>query len=81
MKSVLVKMKDADEVKELNHILNGFDCNFDLLIANNRIDAKSLLGMFALQFNTTMELVIHTDGQMLDRVEDSIKKYIVKAVS
>ena len=81
MKKVKIRLKDADEIKKFNQTVNTFDCDFDLQIARNYIDAKSLLGLFALQFNTAMELVIHADGQLLVQVEDAIKPYIDKAVS
>ena len=81
MKKVMVSLKDADEIKNFNKVVSRFDCDFDLQLAKNMIDAKSLLGLFALQFNTAMELLIHADGQLLAQIEDAIKPYIDKAVS
>lgn len=81
MKKVMVRLKDADEIKNFNKVVSRFDCDFDLQLAKNMIDAKSLLGLFALQFNTAMELIIHADGQLLAQIEDAIKPYIDKAVS
>ena len=81
MKKVMVSLKDADEIKNFNKVVSRFDCDFDLQLAKNMIDAKSLLGLFALQFNTAMELIIHADGQLLAQIEDAIKPYIDKAVS
>ena len=81
MEKVMVRLKDADEIKNFNKVVSRFDCDFDLQLAKNMIDAKSLLGLFALQFNTAMELIIHADGQLLAQIEDAIKPYIDKAVS
>lgn len=81
MKKVMVRLKDADEIKNFNKVVSRFDCDFDLQLAKNMIDAKSLLGLFALQFNTAMDLIIHADGQLLAQIEDAIKPYIDKAVS
>lgn len=81
MKKVMVRLKDADEIKNFNKVVSRFDCDFDLQLAKNMIDAKSLLGLFALQFNMAMELIIHADGQLLAQIEDAIKPYIDKAVS
>ena len=81
MKKVMVRLKDADEIKNFNKVVSRFDCDFDLQLAKNMIDAKSLLGLFALQFNTAMELIIHADGQLLAQIEDAIKPYIDKAVA
>ena len=81
MKKVMVRLKDADEIKNFTKVVSRFDCDFDLQLAKNMIDAKSLLGLFALQFNTAMELIIHADGQLLAQIEDAIKPYIDKAVS
>ena len=81
MKKVMVRLKDADEIKNFNKVVSRFDCDFDLQLAKKMIDAKSLLGLFALQFNTAMELIIHADGQLLAQIEDAIKPYIDKAVS
>ena len=81
MKKVMVRLKDADEIKNFNKVVSRFDCDFDLQLAKNMIDAKSLLGLFALRFNTAMELIIHADGQLLAQIEDAIKPYIDKAVS
>ena len=81
MKKVMVRLKDADEIKNFNKVVSRFDCDFDLQLAKNMIDAKSLLGLFALQFNTAMELIIHADGQLLAQIEHAIKPYIDKAVS
>lgn len=81
MKKVMVRLKDADEIENFNKMVSRFDCDFDLQLAKNMIDAKSLLGLFALQFNTAMELIIHADGQLLAQIEDAIKPYIDKAVS
>ena len=81
MKKVMVRLKDADEIKHFNKVVSRFDCDFDLQLAKNMIDAKSLLGLFALQFNTAMDLIIHADGQLLAQIEDAIKPYIDKAVS
>ena len=69
MKKVMVRLKDADEIKNFNKVVSRFDCDFDLQLAKNMIDAKSLLGLFALQFNTAMELIIHADGQLLAQIE------------
>ena len=67
MKKVMVRLKDADEIKNFNKVVSRFDCDFDLQLAKNMIDAKSLLGLFALQFNTALTPIYRktfTDSRM-----------------
>ena len=61
MKSAMITLKLAENVKEFVNIVNKYDYDIDLRSGRFVIDAKSILGIFSLDLSKHIALEIHTD--------------------
>lgn len=67
----------SDDVKNFVTEIAPLNTNFDIMIGKGAIDAKSLLGVLAVDLSKPLELsCVVADGEM-DKVEAIIKKYEV----
>ena len=56
MKTVKISLNSIDKVKAFVNEISKFDCDFDLVSGRYVIDAKSIMGIFAL--NLARELTV-----------------------
>ena len=70
MKTAKISLNSIDKVKAFVNEISKFDCDFDLVSGRYVIDAKSIMGIFSLDF--------HADGAALDSVMEIIDKYTVE---
>ncbi|MDR1094521.1 MAG: HPr family phosphocarrier protein [Clostridiales bacterium] len=61
MKSALITLKLAENVKDFVNIVNKYDMEVDLRSGRFVIDAKSILGIFSLDLSKPITLEIHSD--------------------
>lgn len=77
MKTVTILLNTIDKVKSFVGILSSFDFDCDLVSGRYIIDAKSIMGIFSLNLSDPINLVLHTDGEKLQKALDSINEYLV----
>ncbi len=80
MKTVSIRLSTINDVKNFVDVVTKFNCDFDLLSERFIVDAKSIMGIFSLDLSKPMMLKINTeDVDMLYRIENELKPYIVEA--
>lgn len=58
-------------------ILNHFNCDFDLEGGRCCVDAKSLIGVMSLGCKNALKLTMNTEGELAEKVMESIQNYVV----
>ena len=76
MKIVDISLNSIDKVKSFVNDINRFDCDFDLVSGRYVIDAKSIMGIFSLDFSKAITLNIHSDDANIGPIMDVITKYL-----
>ena len=61
MKSVTIKLTQAEEVKEFVNTVNRYAYEMDLRAGRHVVDAKSILGIFSLDLSRPISLEIYAD--------------------
>ena len=78
MKTVKISLNSIDKVKTFVNEINRFDAEFDLVSGRYVIDAKSIMGIFSLDISKPIDLNIHTQGDDLEEVLNTLSPYIVE---
>ena len=76
MKKVMISLNSIDKVKSFVNDISRFDYDFDLVSGRYVIDAKSIMGIFALDLSKPIELNIHA-AEDADEVLKALAPYIV----
>ena len=63
MKTVTVNLNSIEKVKSFVKDLNKFENDFDLVSGRFAIDAKSIMGIFALDLSKPLQLNIYSQYQ------------------
>ena len=61
MKSVTIKLTQAEEVKEFVNTVNRYSYEMDLRAGRHVVDAKSILGIFSLDLSRPISLEIYSE--------------------
>ena len=61
MKTVIIKLSLAENVKQFVSIVNSYPYEVDLRIGRHVVDAKSILGIFSLDLSKDVALDIHSE--------------------
>ena len=72
MKSVTLKLSQAEEIKEFVNTVNRYSYEMDLRAGRHVVDAKSILGIFSLDLSKPISLEIYSDD-CADLMEDIIE--------
>lgn len=77
MRQMFVKFENAWQVRDFVNVLNKMEANFELGSGRRIVDAKSALGVFALDLTQPQKLVCDMDdGVDLDKITPFLyKKY------
>ena len=75
MKSVTLKLSQAEEIKEFVNTVNRYSYEMDLRAGRHVVDAKSILGIFSLDLSKPISLEIYSDD-CSDLMED-IKRFMI----
>ena len=86
MKALMVSLNSIDKVKAFCNEIAKFDAEFDLISGRYVIDAKSIMGVFSLDFIEISVLKcghffflnIHADDKDLADILAAIKPYVVE---
>ena len=75
MKSVTLKLSQAEEIKEFVNTVKRYSYEMDLRAGRHVVDAKSILGIFSLDLSKPISLEIYSDD-CADLMED-IKRFMI----
>lgn len=63
MQQVYVKFKNVEHVQKFLNVIEKFETNFDLGSGKKIVDAKCMLGIFALDLSKPQKLCFESDDQ------------------
>ena len=75
MKSVTIKLTQAEEVKEFVNTVNRYEYEMDLRAGRHVVDAKSILGIFSLDLSKPVTVEVYADN--CDDLMEEIKPFII----
>ena len=73
MKTVTVNLNSIEKVKSFVKDITKYDNDFDLVSGRNLIDAKSVMGIFALDLSKPLQLNIHSQNHG-DKIAEELKE-------
>jgi len=77
MKTLNIKLSSIEDVRNFVNTVSKYTVDMDLHSGRYVVDAKSLLAIFSLDLLQPIKVIIHTDGEIADKVIEEIKKYII----
>ena len=75
MKSVTLKLSQAEEIKEFVNMVNRYSFEMDLRAGRHVVDAKSILGIFSLDLSKPISLEVYADE--CDDLMEDIRRFMV----
>jgi phosphotransferase system HPr-like phosphotransfer protein len=75
MKSFVISLSTANDVKEFVNILNRFTFEADLRSGRYTVDAKSILGIFSLDLSKPITLEVY-NSESTDELVKSLAPFI-----
>ena len=76
MRTVHISLNSIDKVKSFVNDLAKFDADFDLVSGRYIIDAKSIMGIFSLDFSKPIDLNIHTENN-IEEILNTLSPYTI----
>lgn len=74
MKTVTVNLNSIDKVKSFVKDITKYENDFDLVSGRYLVDAKSIMGIFALDLSKPLKLNIHSQDNA-DQIAESLSEY------
>lgn len=71
-----VKLNSMKEVEKFNHICSKYSCDVDLQMGKYYVDAKSIMGIFSLDLEQPLTLLVDSDDDI--EVTEKFKDFLVK---
>ena len=75
MKSVTLKLSQAEEIKEFVNTVNRYAYEMDLRAGRHVVDAKSILGIFSLDLSKPVIMEVYSDH--CDDLLEEVKPFII----
>ena len=75
--SVMIQLKEINDVYKLVNILVGFDGDVDLESGRYKVDGKSILGIFSLDLRQPIKLTYGAEAGA-DKLYEQLKPFIVE---
>ena len=75
MKTVKIRLSSIEAVRNFVEIVRKFEGDIDLSSGRYIVDAKSIMGIFSLDWMNPITLTTHSDD--CDKLLESLKDYIV----
>ncbi len=66
LQQVNVKFQNVEQIRQFINTIDKFDTNFDLGSGRRTVDAKSILGVMALDFREPLRLRYHSNDKMIE---------------
>ena len=73
MRQVSVKLNDVEQIRKFVNVIDKLDVNFDLGAGQRVVDAKSILGVMALDLSQPQLLRYDSDDE---RIEEKISPFL-----
>ncbi len=73
MQKVNIRFKDVEQVRQFVNTIDRFDASFDLGSGKKVVDAKSILGVMALDLSGPLCLRYHSDDK---EIEEKIAPFV-----
>lgn len=73
---VKINLGTVEKVKDFVNTLSDFDANFDLISGHYMVDAKSIMGVFSLNYSQDIELRIMDAAGNISEVMTAIRPYL-----
>ena len=73
MRQVSVKLNDVEQIRKFVNVIDKFDVNLDLGAGQRVVDAKSILGVMALDLSQPQLLRYDSDDE---RIEEKISPFL-----
>ncbi|GFI23817.1 hypothetical protein IMSAGC011_02607 [Lachnospiraceae bacterium] len=73
MQQVHIKFNNAEQVRQFVNSIDKIDTSFDLGSGHRIVDAKSILGVMALDLSVPLQLRYHSDDK---RIKDIIAPFV-----
>ena len=70
-----VKLSNIKEVEAFNHICSKYSCDVDLQAGKYYVDAKSIMGIFSLDLELPLTLLVDSDDDI--EVTEKFKDFLV----
>jgi phosphotransferase system HPr-like phosphotransfer protein len=78
MKKVMISLTTIADIRDLVNIANRTDVDIDLISGRYVVDAKSIMGIFSLDVMKPIELIAHTDDEVVaSELFEQMKRFIV----
>lgn len=71
-----VSITTMEEANEFNKLCSKFTCDMDLVSGKYCVDAKSIMGIFSLNLNNTLELIANMDDEA--KIDETFAHFIQK---
>lgn len=78
MKNITIRLESTDEIMDFNKIITKYNCDFDLEVGHNYVDAKSLLGLYSLSLNKPMTLHIQADNELFEEIVGKLETFVYR---
>jgi phosphotransferase system HPr-like phosphotransfer protein len=76
---VLINLNNIDDIKKFSKIVTNFNEDIDILSGRFVVDAKSIMGIFALDLSKPVEVEILTDSEeVFNKFKESISEFSLK---
>lgn len=75
MKAFNIMLKTINDVKDFVNIANKYNFDVDLTSGRYVVDAKSIMGIFSLDFNKPIKVEVHSSD--CENFYDEIKPFII----
>lgn len=76
MEDIKILLRSTQEILQFNRIITQYQCDFDLEVGHNYVDAKSLLGIYSLSLKRPMTLHIQAEGELLKEIIEKLADFI-----
>ena len=74
MKTVTVNLNSIDTVKSFINDIAKYENDFDLVSGRYLVDAKSIMGIFALDLSKPLKLNIHSQNHA-EQIAEALSQY------
>ncbi len=74
MKTVTVNLNSIDKVKSFINDIAKYENDFDLVSGRYLVDAKSIMGIFALDLSKPLKLNIHSQNHA-EQIAEALSPY------
>lgn len=76
MKELRIMLNTIEDVKDFVNITNRYEFDCDLVSGRYAVDAKSIMGIFSLDLEKPVNMVIRGDDARADALCEEIARFI-----